>query len=201
MTRIVAAILAGGDARRLGGIDKCLIPLAGRPLLAHLLDRLLPQVDSLALGANGDPARFSAFAVPVLPDARRGIGPLAGLAVSLSWATTVGADALLTVPGDTPFIPPDLRRALHPAPAVAVSNGRHHHLVALWPVSWAASLDRYLSALPSDAPRRAFGVLAFAATMPPMREVRFGGADDPFFNLNTPDDRARAECRAARELS
>ncbi|MBX3456711.1 NTP transferase domain-containing protein, partial [Ferrovibrio sp.] len=84
---IVGVVLAGGLAQRMGGGDKCLQLLAGRPLLAHLLDRLLPQVAAVAINANGDPARFQAFGLPVLPDGIAGNpGPLAGLLAGMEWA-------------------------------------------------------------------------------------------------------------------
>jgi len=193
MTGPVAVILAGGEARRLGGIDKTLIPLGGTPILSHILSRLQPQVARIALGANGDPARFAAYGLPVLADRQHRIGPLAGLLRGLEWAAEQDAPALLTVPGDTPFIPHDLLSALQPAPSVAVSGGRRHHLVALWPVGWGPLLAAYLAGLSADAPRRAYGARAFADTLG-MRAVPFDtAAGDPFFNVNTPDDRAAAE--------
>ncbi len=193
MTGTVAVILAGGEARRLGGIDKTLIPIDGVPILSLILGRLQPQVDRIAIGANGDPVRFAGFGLPVLADRCRGIGPLGGLLRALDWAAEQGAGSVLTVPGDTPFIPFDLLRCLAPAPAVAVSAGRRHHLVALWPVAWRDALAEYLDRLPADAPKRAFGVLAFAGPRG-MREQAFAaGPVDPFFNVNTPDDQALAQ--------
>ncbi len=192
MDGTVAVILAGGEARRLGGIDKTLIEIGGAPILSLILGRLRPQLDRVALSANGDPSRFASFRLPVLPDRRRGIGPLGGLSRALDWAAEQGAQSLLTVPGDTPFIPCDLLRRLAPAPAVAVSGGRRHHLVALWPVAWRDALGDHLDRLPPDAPPRAYGVLAFAAARG-LREVRFEvDGRDPFFNVNTEQDRALA---------
>ncbi len=193
MTGTVAVILAGGEARRLGGIDKTLLEIGGVPILSLILRRLRPQLGLVALSANGDPARFAGFGLPVLADRRQGIGPLGGLLRALDWAADQGADALLTVPGDTPFIPCDLLRALAPAPAVAVSGGRRHHLVALWPMAWRALLAEYLDRLPLDAPRSTLGARAFAAPLG-VREVVFAlGPVDPFFNVNTAEDRARAQ--------
>ncbi len=198
MSGIVAIVLAGGGARRLGGIDKTLIELDGTPVLSRILRRLRPQVSLIALSANGDPTRFSSFGLEVLADQRTGIGPLAGLARGLEWAAGQGARTLLTVPGDTPFIPDDLASLLSPAPAVAVSSGRRHHLVATWPVAWRLPLAAYLDGLAPDAPRHAYGARAFAQSLsPPMREVAFATEPvDPFFNVNTPDDRLRAEALA-----
>ncbi|HMQ58776.1 MAG TPA: NTP transferase domain-containing protein, partial [Rhizobiaceae bacterium] len=90
----------------MGGGDKCLADLAGRPLLSHVLDRLRPQTGAVALSANGDPARFSAFGMSVLPDPVDGFaGPLAGLLAGLQWATTLpGVTHLLSVAADTPFL-------------------------------------------------------------------------------------------------
>lgn len=191
---IVGLILAGGVARRLGGIDKTLLVLDGRPLLSHLIDRLAPQLDGLALSANGPAARFATFGVPVLADDRPGIGPLAGVLRGLDWADTLGARSLLTVPGDTPLVPADLAIRLSPAPAMALSHGRRHPLVALWPVSCRAALTAHLDGLDADAPRRAFGVQAFA-TILSMRTVDFGGPrPDPFLNVNTPEEWRTLAC-------
>ncbi len=200
MSRIVAVILAGGEARRLGGIDKTLIPLDGTPMLSLILRRLRPQLGAIALSANGDPSRYAGFGLDVLADDRPGIGPLAGLLRGLGWAAEQGADALLTVPGDTPFIPANLASRLTPAPAVAVSGGRRHHLVASWPVDWRLPLGAYLDGLAADAPRAAYGAREFARTQPAMCEVAFATKPiDPFFNLNTPADRLRAAELAGRE--
>ena len=199
MSGTVAIVLAGGEARRLSGIDKTLIALDGTPVLSLILRRLCPQVAQVALSANGDPTRFSDFGLEVLADRRTGIGPLAGLARGLDWAAGQGARTLLTVPGDTPFIPDDLASLLSPAPAVAVSAGRRHHLVATWPVAWRLPLAAYLDGLAPDFPRHAYGARAFARSMsPPMREVAFATEPvDPFFNVNTPADRLRAEALGA----
>ena len=102
-------ILAGGRATRMGGGDKGLLPLGGRPILAHVIERLAPQVERLALNANGDPARFAAFGLPVLADSVPGhAGPLAGVLAGLDWAAAEGAEAIVTAAADTPFFPRDL---------------------------------------------------------------------------------------------
>ncbi len=133
--RPAALILARGGARRLGGIDKPLIELAGATLLARIIDAVAPQAALVALSANGDPARFAAFGLPALAEgAFVGQGPLAGVLAGMDWTAAEGATVLLTVPGDTPFIPRDLAAMLAPAPGCAASGGRVHHRVALWPV-------------------------------------------------------------------
>jgi molybdopterin-guanine dinucleotide biosynthesis protein A len=86
---IIGIVLAGGKSSRMGGGDKCLLPLAGRPILAHVIERLKPQVAELIVSANGDPARFSAFGLPVVGDRVGGYaGPLAGTLAGLEWART-----------------------------------------------------------------------------------------------------------------
>ncbi len=189
--RIVAVVLAGGAGLRMGGVDKALLDLNGRPILSHILDALAPL--TVALNANGDPARWASFGLPVLPDGRfAGQGPLAGVLAALDWAATRGAGAVLTVPGDTPLIPPNLAVALAPAPACAASRGHAHHLVALWPVACRQAL---LSLLEGTESRR---VSRFCAAIG-MRVVDFAtGTWDPFMNVNTPDDLARA--RAAWDV-
>ena len=188
---IAGLILAGGEGRRMGGLDKPLLVLAGRPLLEHIAVRLRPQVDRLALSANGDPARFAGFGLAVLADETPGLGPLSGVLRGLEWAASQGCACLLTVPGDTPFIPADLARRLQPAPSVAASAGRAHHTVAAWPVSCRAALRAHLQGAGS---RSVFG---FAERLG-MREVWFASSPfDPFFNINRPQDLDEAERIAA----
>ena len=125
----------------MGGADKALLPLDGRPLLAHVADRFEPQVEGLALSANGDPARFSAFGLPVLTDAQGvRLGPMAGLLAGLDWLATTGGTHLATVSVDTPFLPCDLVPKLLLAGeatdglAIAESQGRAHPTCGLWPL-------------------------------------------------------------------
>ena len=145
--RIFGIILAGGQGRRMGA-DKALLPLAGRPLLAHVIDRLEPQVERLAISANGDPARFARFGLPVLPDDTP-LGPLSGILAGLTWAADQGADAMVSAPVDAPFLPGDLTPRLilaadGPHLALARSGDRLHPACALWPVSLATALAAFL---------------------------------------------------------
>jgi molybdenum cofactor guanylyltransferase len=184
MTRPACVILAGGQARRMGGRDKPLLPLAGRSLLDHLLAALDGQAAPIALSANGDPARFARFGLPVLPDARPGLGPLAGILAGLDWASASGATALLSVPGDTPFLPPDLARRLAPAPAFAAG----HPPIALWPVAARPTLAAFLERDPKRRLRDALAALA-------ARAVDFPGHQ--FADADTPEDLARLSREAA----
>jgi len=192
-------ILAGGQSRRMGGGDKGLRLLAGRPMLAHVAARVAPQAAPLALNANGEPGRFGALGLPVIPDRGIAAGPLAGLAAALAWARQAapGASHLLTVPGDTPFLPTDLARRLAEAAAsgrigVASSAGRTHPVVALWPVSVAGDLEALLAADPAPSVRTFLARHSvIEADFPP---IRVGArVVDPFFNVNTPADLAAAE--------
>jgi molybdopterin-guanine dinucleotide biosynthesis protein A len=185
MSQIAALVLAGGAARRMGGGDKPLLELDGQTMLARVIAQLgLPDI---AISANGDPARFAAFGGPVLDDgAFAGQGPLAGVLAGLAWAAGRGAEALLTVPGDTPFIPAGLAEALAPPPACAASNGNRHYLVALWPIACRDALRALLS---RPGPRDTRG---FAAALG-MRRVDFPVATwDPFMNINSQEDLATA---------
>ena len=187
---IAGIVLAGGQAARLGGGDKTLRHLGDTPLLELILTRLRPQVGPIALSANGEPARFGGFGLPVLADSPGHAGPLAGVAAGLAWASRLGAASLLTIPGDTPFFPLDLAARLAPAPAWAESDGVVHPLVALWPTTAAGRLARWLDA-GGDLRVRAFGAEIG------MRAVVFDAVGDPFCNINTPDDLAAAQGRVA----
>lgn len=188
---VAAVILAGGRATRMGGGDKPLLTLRDRPLLAHVIDRLEPQVEAMAISANGDPARFAAYDLPVLPDATPDFpGPLAGIVAGMDWAAAKGFSHILSAPGDTPFLPEDLvvRLARHPF-AIAESRGRKHPVVALWPVMLREAIRKALA----GGERRVGRVAAeFGA-----RAVKFDGAEDPFFNVNTPEDLDEAQNRLA----
>ena len=120
----LGVILAGGRATRMGGGDKGLLQLGGATLLDHVIDRLSPQVAELALNANGDPARFAAYGLPVLADNISEFpGPLAGVLAGLDWAAARGAEAIVTAAADTPFFPCDLVPQL-----LLASEGRQHQL-------------------------------------------------------------------------
>lgn len=180
--RIFGVILAGGEGRRMGGVDKALVPFRGRPLVDHVTDRLEPQVERLAIAANGDPARFS---LPVLHD-EEAVGPLSGVLSGLRWARDAGADAIVTCAVDMPFLAADLVPMLcwhWPAPAVA-DSGKMHPTCALWPVGAEPALARFLA----DGHRRVRDFAARIGAQP----VAFS---DPraFLNLNTPEDLAQAE--------
>jgi len=141
---IAAIVLAGGQARRMGGGDKPLLCVGGRPMLQAVVETL--DVAAIAISANGDPARLARFGLPVSSDGEHtGEGPLASVLAGLEWAASLGMAALLTVPGDTPLLPTGLARLLSPAPGCAASGGRRHHLVALWPVACRSRLHAFLS--------------------------------------------------------
>ena len=185
---IAGIVLAGGAGTRLGGVDKALLPLGTRTLVECLLDRLAPQVGALAVSANGDPARYGHLGLPVLADEIVGRGPLGGVLRGLSWAAASGARSLLSVPGDTPFIPRDLVERLGAAPVWASSATGLHPLVGIWPVGCAAQLAGWLAAQPSGRVR------AFGETIG-MRACYFPDVPDPFHNINTPDDLAAARAK------
>ena len=168
----------------MGGGDKCLLDLGGRPVLAWLLDRLGAQARPIALNANGEVARFAAFGIGVLADPIPGLpGPLAGILAGLLWARALGAQRLLTVAGDTPFLPLDLsaRLAERGAPEVivmAASGGRLHPTIALWPTSLVALLEDWMSI------ENNFSVRQFVMRNS-WSSCSFGEQIDPFFNINT----------------
>lgn len=104
MTEPAGVILAGGLATRMGGGDKCLLPLGGAPMLEGIIARLKPQVSALALNANGDAARLARFGLPVVADSVEGFaGPLAGVLAGLDWAAEQGIESIVTAAGIRPF--------------------------------------------------------------------------------------------------
>lgn len=189
-------ILAGGLSRRMGGGDKSLRALAGRPVLAHIVARLGAQVGALILSANGDPARFASFDLPILADdVPDHPGPLAGILAGLDYAADHGHQWLVSVPADAPFLPLDLvirlqqaRREARAPLAVAASADRIHPVVALWPVRLR---DRIRAAL--AAGQRRVTALAADAAIATWSDTPI----DPFLNINTQADLDAAEALIA----
>lgn len=208
---VAGVLLAGGLSRRMGGAEKALMMLAGRPLIAHAARRLAPQVASLILNANGDPARFAALALPVVPDETADRpGPLAGVRAALRWFANDAPPIpfVVSLPADTPFLPPDLvsrlRGGLAAAPgapvAVAQSRGRRHPVIALWTLEAADAIAAALARGERKAEAMIDRLRAVAVPFPDLEIA--GRAVDPFFNINTPDDLAIAEqILAAKALS
>ena len=199
--RIAGVLLAGGQSRRMGGGDKCLRLLAGRPILAHIIDRVRPQVGPLVLNANGDPARFADFALPVTADAVGGFaGPLAGVLAGLEWAMANAPECayVASFACDAPFLPTDMVARLAAALedggadlACAASNGRSHPVFGLWPLRLAEALrraivDEEIRKVDVWTARYRLVTVAF-----PVQDTA-AGPRDPFFNANHPDDLATA---------
>lgn len=194
---IAGVILAGGLGRRMAGDatgeDKGLRPFAGRPLAAHAIERLAPQVSVLAINANRNLDAWRGFGLPVLPDRVPGFaGPLAGLHAAMAWADTPW---VATVPCDSPLLPPDLVARLaaaaaaeHAQVAVARTGTRAHPVFALVRRALADDLERFLAS----------GRRRIDAWYAPLRVVEVPFDDErAFVNLNTPDELERLE----RELS
>lgn len=180
----------------MGGGDKALIELAGRPLLAHAIERAAPQVSQLVINANGDPVRFADFGLPVVADSVAeddggSAGPLAGVLAGLEWAAANAADCrwIATFATDAPFFPADLVARLADAVetgeaslACAESDGRRHPVFGLWPVDLRADLrhavvEEGARKVEAWTARHGLALVSFPAPVV-----------DPFFNINRPDD-------------
>lgn len=199
MKQPLGVILAGGQARRMGGGDKGRLMLGGQSLLEHVRARLEPQVAGLALNANGDGARFDDLGLRVLRDSVDGfVGPLAGVLAGLDWAAEQGADLIVTAAADTPFFPCDLvptflqagEGMAHPLVLAATPDPmrarNRHPTFGLWPV---ALRDDLRCALEGGLRK-----VVQWSDQHGGREAMFGNEPfDPFFNVNTPEDLARAE--------
>jgi molybdopterin-guanine dinucleotide biosynthesis protein A len=194
---ICGLLLAGGQSRRMGGGDKCLRLLAGRTVLARILDIARPQVGPLVLNANGDPARFAEYGVPVASDVIAGFaGPLAGVLTGLDWAraNAPGCGWVASFACDAPFAPADLVARLLAAVAAegaemacAASAGRDHPVFGLWPVRLAEELR---AAVVEEDIRK---VDVWTARYRLARAEWPCEPVDPFFNVNRPEDLETAE--------
>ncbi len=199
---VVGVLLAGGRARRMGGGDKCLLPLGSLTLLDHVIARAAPQVDRLVLNANGNASRFARFGLPVVADVVPDFaGPLAGILSGLLWAQALlpACRWVASFATDTPLVPLDFVARLRQAVAAgadiacAASAGRTHPVFALWPVDLADALraalvEEGIHKIDTWTARHTVAAVNFAAD--PI---------DPFFNVNAPEDLDRAAALVAAE--
>jgi molybdopterin-guanine dinucleotide biosynthesis protein A len=193
---IAGVLLAGGLSRRMGGCEKCLLRLGGKPLLTHVLGRARGQVAALLLNANGDLSRFAALGLPLREDVVPGhAGPLAGILTGLEWAARIpGCKWLASFATDAPFLPCDLVFRLRTAAqeagaeiALARSGGQAHPVFGLWRLGLEVDLrhalvDEGIHRIRRWTERHSLVYVDFES-----------GPVDPFFNINAPEDLERAE--------
>jgi molybdenum cofactor guanylyltransferase len=194
--KVVGLLLAGGLSRRMGGGDKALRPLGGVSLLDRVIERVQPQVAAVVLNANGDPARFARFGLPVVADSVPDFaGPLAGVLAGLDWTALhrPDCDYVVSVATDAPFLPKDLVARLTAGIesaeadlACAASAGQVHPVIGLWPVRLRedlrhAMVGEGIRKVDQWTARHRLATVVFASE--PI---------DPFFNANRPQDLAAA---------
>ena len=192
-------VLAGGLARRMGGGDKALLKIGGVTILDRVLATLSAQTIGIVINANGDPKRFADTGLPVIADTVPDFaGPLAGILAGLDWlaAQDNGIEWMMSVPGDCPFLPDDLVEKLHAARrkmgagvplACARSGDWRHPVVGLWPLALRADLRKAL--VEDDLRKIEVWTARHGVAMAEWPDTPV----DPFFNVNTPEDAARAE--------
>lgn len=194
---IPGVLLAGGLARRMGGGDKPMRQIAGRTILDRVIARLAPQCGGLIINANGDPARFASFGLPVIADSVADFpGPLAGILAALDWAAANCPDVslVLSTAADCPFLPRDLVARLYRALdeqnaqlAVAASDGQSHPVIGLWNVGLREELRHALVVEDIRKIDRWTARYRLATVTWPITPL------DPFFNANTVEDIAEAD--------
>ena len=209
MIDIPGIILAGGLSRRMGGGDKGLLMLGKTTIIERVIDKISPQVGSLALNINGDSSRFPDYKLPIIPDSIKGyLGPLSGILAGMEWAFKNGNRYIATVAADTPFLPDDLIKRLHAMvksknlnigiAASRILSGDDvfiHPTFGIWEV---ALKDDLRDALANDTRKIMFWAKKFK-----LDYYYFDTSDklsDPFFNINTPDDLEEAKCRLKKGL-
>jgi molybdopterin-guanine dinucleotide biosynthesis protein A len=201
--KTLGLVLAGGLARRMGGGDKALIEIGGKTILSRVLATLKPQCDAIILNANGDTTRFAAYGLPVVSDDIPDFaGPLAGILAGLDWMAAHRPDLqwMVSVPGDCPFLPGDLVARLHDAReragtqlACAKSGDWRHPVVGLWNVALRDDLRRAI--IDEDLHKIEIWTARHGIALAEWLDRPV----DPFFNVNTPEDRARADEIAAND--
>jgi molybdenum cofactor guanylyltransferase len=193
---VVGIILAGGLARRMGGGDKCLLPLAGKTLLQRTIERAKPQVDNLLINANGNSLRFARSGLPVIADEfANNLGPLAGVHAGLTWMRNQTSHVwLASFASDTPFFPADLadqlyQAALHPGTSLVVASSKtvSQPVFALWHLSLLGKITQQLQS--GEVPRLQDWVKSQNPVVVEFASTTY----DPFFNINTPQDLYAAE--------
>ena len=209
MIDIPGIILAGGLSRRMGGGDKGLLMLGKTTIIERVIDKILPQVGSLAININGDSSRFPDYKLPIIPDGIKGyLGPLSGILAGMEWAFKNGNRYIATVAADTPFLPDDLIKRLHAMvksknlnigiAASRILSGDDvfiHPTFGIWEV---ALKDDLRDALANDTRKIMFWAKKFK-----LDYYYFDTSDklsDPFFNINTPDDLEEAKYRLKKGI-
>ena len=209
MIDIPGIILAGGLSRRMGGGDKGLLMLGKTTIIERVIDKISPQVGSLAININGDSSRFPDYKLPIIPDSIKGyLGPLSGILAGMEWAFKNGNRYIATVAADTPFLPDDLIKRLHAMvkrknlnigiAASRILSGDDvfiHPTFGIWEV---ALKDDLRDALANDTRKIMFWAKKFK-----LDYYYFDTSDklsDPFFNINTPDDLEEAKYRLKKGL-
>lgn len=195
----VAVILAGGHGRRFGGIDKSFVSLAGRPLVAHVISRVAPQVSATLINAGGDLSRFQPFGLRVVADDAHttpATGPLVGIISAFRALRRSGdvTSAVLSLPVDTPFLPNDLVARLSgalaangAAVAFAATTVRDHPIIALWSPEIREAAHAVFRQTPEISLHRMMERLRGRRVVFP------DGSADVFFNVNSPEDLTEAE--------
>ena len=209
MIDIPGIILAGGLSTRMGGGDKGLLMLGKTTIIERVIDKILPQVGSLAININGDSSRFPDYKLPIIPDSIKGyLGPLSGILAGMEWAFKNGNRYIATVAADTPFLPDDLIKRLHAMvksknlnigiAASRILSGDDvfiHPTFGIWEV---ALKDDLRDALANDTRKIMFWAKKFK-----LDYYYFETSDklsDPFFIINTPDDLEEAKYRLKKGL-
>ena len=209
MIDIPGIILAGGLSRRMGGGDKGLLMLGKTTIIERVIDKILPQVGSLAININGDSSRFPDYKLPIIPDSIKGyLGPLSGILAGMEWAFKNGNRYIATVAADTPFLPDDFIKRLHTMVksknlniGIAASRFLRRDDVFIHPTFgiWEVALkDDLRDALANDTRKIMFWAKKFK-----LDYYYFETSDklsDPFFNINTPDDLEEAKYRLKKGL-
>ena len=209
MIDIPGIILAGGLSRRMGGGDKGLLMLGKTTIIERVIDKISPQVGSLAININGDSSRFPDFKLPIIPDTIKGyLGPLSGILAGMEWAFKNGNRYIATVAADTPFLPDDFIKRLHATVksknlniGIAASRILNRDDIFIHPTFgiWEVALkDDLRDALANDTRKIMFWAKKFK-----LDYYYFDTSDklsDPFFNINTPDDLEEAKYRLKEGL-
>ena len=192
---MMALIIIGGQSRRMGGGIKSLLEFNNKNIFDRILEKLTPQIEKIIISCNSENEKLAKYRLPVIKDLKEGyLGPLAGIHSAMNWSVnnTSEVEWLITLPGDTPFIPDDIISKFQKQISknikiiLAKSNNKIHPIIGAWHISLFRSLDRHLEI----GTRK---ILSWAE-LHPIGFINYNYQNyDPFFNINTRDDIEKAQ--------
>jgi len=192
--KMIALIMIGGQSKRMGGVNKSFIEFNNKKIFDKILERIKPQIENIIVNCNDEEEKLKKYKIPIIKDIKKGyLGPLAGIHSAMNWITNNHSDIkwLITLPGDTPFIPQNLissfKNKISPKSKIILvqSNFKTHPIIGAWHISLLSSLNSQLD--------KGLRKIMTWAKLYPIDYINYPTESyDPFFNINTKEDIIKA---------